>query len=196
MTVQSVGIVGVDAGTSSSADRLLALLGWIRREHAEVEVHVLLLRGGPRIHRFHELAPTTVVDWYDRRTDLQGGAVVLRGERRQRWLAALIDRYASATLARKLPRLAVDVVLVSGWEAAEAGPLGADPGVPLVVLLADGETRAERPAGVPVPAGGRRRARRALRRAEAVLVDPAGAGATDHEVASTVWAAIGRAGAR
>jgi hypothetical protein len=132
-------VLGDDAGASSAAHRLLDVLERIHRLHPEVELHVMLLRGGPQIHRFHELAPTTVVEWYDRRADLRGASAAVRGTRRRRWLATLLDRYASATLPRKLPRVDADVVLVSGREVVEAGPLGAGRRVPRVLLVAQGE---------------------------------------------------------
>lgn len=139
MTV--VLVVGADAEPSVATDDLLDLLAWVRRVHPTVELHVLLRRGGPRIHRFHELAPTTVVDWYDRRADHRGAAVVLRGRRKQRWLARLVDRASAAALDRHLPRVGADVVLVVGRDALAAGTLMVDASVPRV-LLADGAARA------------------------------------------------------
>lgn len=139
----AVLVLGDDAGSSDAAHRLADVLERIHRLHPEVELHVILLRGGPQIHRFHALAPTTVVDWYDRRDDLQGATALVRGRRRRRWLGSLVDRYASATLHRKLPLVAADVVLLSGREAPEVGPLGADTSVPRVLLVPDGDTAAE-----------------------------------------------------
>ena len=139
----TVLVLGDDAGSSEVTLRLADVLERIRRLHPDVELHVMLLRGGPQIHRFHALAPTTVVDWYDRRDDLQGATSLVRGKRRRRWLGSLLDRYASATLARKLPLVDADVVLLSGREAPEIGPLGADGRVPRVLLVPDGDTAAE-----------------------------------------------------
>lgn len=192
----TVVVVGVDAGPSGAADRLLGLLDWVRGHHPEVDLHVLLLRGGSQIHRFHALAPTTVADWYDRRADLRGATAVVRGARRKRVLEVLIDRWASATLGRRLPLLGADVVLVSGWEALAAGPLGAGPQAPRVALLSAAEAGGRGPTGVTVPGGGRGRARRGLRRAEAVLVDPGGPGAPVDAAAPLVWSAIEQAVAR
>jgi hypothetical protein len=140
--VSVVLVLGDDAGPSDTAHRLVDVLERIPRLHPEVELHVMLLRGGPQIHRFHELAPTTVVEWYDRRADLRGAAAAVRGRRRRGWLANLIDRYASETLHRKLPRVDADVVLVSGREASEAGPLGVGRRVPRVLLALEDEVDA------------------------------------------------------
>lgn len=192
----AVVVVGVDADPSPAADRLLGLLEWVRDHHPEVELHVQLLRGGSQIHRFHELAPTAVAEWYDRRADLRGATAVVRGARRKQVLEVLIDRYSSATLVRRLPQTSADVVLVSGWEALAAGPLGAGPQAPRVVLLSAGEAAAHGPSGVVVPGGGRQRARRALRRAESVLVDPGGPAAPADATAPLVWSALEQAVAR
>lgn len=184
----AVLVVGADATPSAAADRLLEVLGWLREHRPEVELHVVLLRGGPRIHRFHALAPTTVVDWYDRRDDLRRGAAVLRGPRRQRALATLIDRWAVATRPRRLPRPAVDVVLVDGWEALGAGPLGAPSSVPRVALLADGAAARAVPPGVVVAPGTDRRATRARKTAAAVL--------TGAPTAPDIWSSVEGAVAR
>lgn len=165
----TVLVVGLDADPTGGGGPLLDLLDRVRADHPRVELHVMLLHGGPLVHRFHQLGATTVADWYDRQYDRRRGAAIVANRRRQQRLAHLIDRLASATLARRLPRVAADVVLVSGWEALAAGPLGAHRSVPRVVLLPTGMTP-PKPDGGPAEDDGRRRAGCALRRAAVIVV--------------------------
>jgi len=59
----SMLVVGGDAEPSAPSNHLLELLRWVRHHHPDVEARVLLLRGGPLVHRFQDVVPTTLVDW-------------------------------------------------------------------------------------------------------------------------------------
>lgn len=120
-------VIGDDAGPTGSGAHLLALLETVHGCHPAVDLHVFLLHGGPLVHRFQALGPTTVVDWYDRRADHRRVAAVFRGKRKQRWLARGIDRLSSARLPRLLPPVSADVVLIGAMnDHARALARGAD----------------------------------------------------------------------
>lgn len=117
----TVAFVGGDADRCGRTVQMLELVGWVRRQHPDVDVEVVLLEGGPLMHRFHALAPTAVVEWYDRREDQKQAALVLRNARRRSRMEDVIERVETRALARRLTPLPADVVILDGMDALESG---------------------------------------------------------------------------
>lgn len=161
-------IVSEDAEPSGLTHHLLDLVGWVRAHRPEVAVHVVLLRGGPLVHRLHALAPTTVVAWDDPRSGNQAAVHLLRSRPGRRVLALLVDRAGGAILRRRLPQMRADVTYLNGLAAVEASPALQGPGSVALVRLPDvTEARVRR-----LP----ERARRRLGRTGPVFVASSGAG--------------------
>lgn len=100
--MRPVVFVGHDAERTGPPIYLLHLLTWARAHHPDVPVHVVLLRGGPLLHRYRRLAPTTVLNWFERSDDLQPLARVSRHPGRHRWLSARLEEVATRRVRRSL----------------------------------------------------------------------------------------------
>lgn len=161
-------IVSEDAEPSGLTRHVLELVGWLRSHRPEVAVQVVLLRGGPLVHRLHALAPTTVIAWDDPRRDNRGATYLLRSRRGRRLLDLLVDRAGGAILRRRLPQLRAEVTYLNGLAAVEAAPALQGARSVAVTRLPDvTETRLHQ-----LP----ERARRRLGGTGPVLVTSAGAG--------------------
>lgn len=118
-------VIGSDARPGPRSAHLLALLTRALDEQPTIERHVILLRGGSEIHRFHELAPTTVVEWFDRTDDNREMAKVVRNPLGRRLMAHSIGWVSAAALPQRLPDLPGATTLICGWEALAHAPLPA-----------------------------------------------------------------------
>lgn len=121
-------VVAADARPSAATERLCAFLELVAARTREDERHVLLLRGGPEIHRLHRLADLTVLEWYDRRDAISDLARGARANLSRRLVGRGLDAVGEADLRRHLRELRATRTVILGWEALERAVLPGERG--------------------------------------------------------------------
>lgn len=130
--MKPVVFIGHDADRTAASWHLLGLLQWARENRPSTALRVLLLQGGPLLHRYRALAPTDVLHWHQRSEDLGDLALISRQPARRRRLMPLIDDVAVRRLRRRLTALHPSVVYLDGAAALEVWPALPWPGVPRI----------------------------------------------------------------